>query len=119
MLLIDSIGAMLSAFFLGYLLPAHDTFFSMPLFALQVLAVVAFGLACYSGGCYLFANNNHHFYLLVVCVANILYCLITLTLTITYYYLLTLYDILYFALEIPTILILAYFEYLYASGKRP
>lgn len=75
----------------------------MPVGVLTMLATIAGLFAAYSLNCYLFVRNNWRRYLGVIMTANVLYCLLSVGLTVKYYELLTPVGIAYFAGEVVVI----------------
>ncbi|TAE28111.1 MAG: hypothetical protein EAZ91_15025 [Cytophagales bacterium] len=109
--LIDSLGAMLTLFgLIGILLPLKK-WFGMPRQTLLLLAVIALGLAIYSGCCLLFVKRNWRPFLKIVSVANLLYCALTAGMVITHYAQLTALGVAYFVAEIGIVCGLVYVEY--------
>lgn len=113
--LIDSLGALLSAFLLGIVLVRFETAFRMPRDVLYFLAVFACVLAVYSCLCCLFAKENWKIWLKIIGLANIFYSFITLILVLYFYKEITNLGLLYFLTEIAIILILAKIEIKKAS----
>ncbi|KIC01530.1 hypothetical protein OA88_13565 [Flavobacterium sp. JRM] len=108
--LLDSIGAFLTAFLLGFVLVRFQDSFGMPQKTLYILSVIAFIYATYSLCCYLFISNKWRFYLNIIMIANALYCCLTTGLIIYHFHKLTLLGIIYFILEIIIIVFLVYLE---------
>jgi hypothetical protein len=108
--LIDSLGAVLTLFgLMGVLMPL-EKWFGMPRPTLLLLAVMALGLAIYSGCCFLFVKDNWRPFLHAVSVANLLYCALTAGLVIAHYDQLTLLGVGYFIAEIGIVCGLVFVE---------
>lgn len=108
--LIDGIGALVSAVFLGVVLVRLEPIVGMPLYALYLLAFLALIFAAYSLSCYAFNQSNQK-YLRFIALVNGSYCLLTLGLVIFYFKSLTYLGILYFGVEIIIILSLVRLEW--------
>lgn len=110
MLLIDSIGAMISALLLGGILVTFEPFFGMPATILYPLAGVALIFAIYSQLTYKAQLKDHAPFLRGIAIANMLYCCVTAGLVIAYLDALTIWGIGYFVIEIVLVVGLAIFE---------
>jgi hypothetical protein len=108
--LLDSVGAFLTAFLLGFVLIQFQDAFGMPQKILYILSAIALLFATYSLCCYLFVANKWHYYLNIIMIANTLYCCLTTGLIIYYFHKLTALGLTYFILEIVVILFLVYLE---------
>lgn len=113
--LIDGLGALLSAFLLGVILVQFEPLFGMPRKALYFLSATACLFATYSGLCYVFLKKNHAVYLKPIAWANLLYCCLTIVLTVYFYKELTTLSIIYFLAEVMVIVTLAMIELRAAS----
>lgn len=113
--LIDSLGALLSAFLLGVVLVKFEIAFGMPSDVLYFLAALACVLAAYSYLSYLFVKENWKIFLKIIGVANVVYTFITLILVLYFYTEITILGLLYFLAEICIIVILAKIEIKKAS----
>ncbi|MFH6996408.1 hypothetical protein ACHRVZ_00670 [Flavobacterium sp. FlaQc-57] len=113
--LIDSVGALLSAFLLGIVLVRFQTAFGMPRDVLYFLAIFACVLAVYSCLCCLFVKENWKICLKIIGLANIFYSFITLILVLYFYKEITNLGLLYFLAEIAIIVVLAKIEIKKAS----
>ncbi|AQG79193.1 hypothetical protein [Spirosoma montaniterrae] len=108
--LIDSLGAVLTFIGLTVVLMPFEPWFGMPRRWLVLSAIVAAGLALYSGVCFLFVKGNWRPFLRVVSVANGLYCALTAYLVVAYYSQLTALGVAYFVGEIMVICGLVFVE---------
>lgn len=108
--LIDSIGALVTGFFLFAILGTFNEYFGAPLAALTFLSLLAVMFFFYSISCFLFVKSNWHFFIRVISIANLLYCCLTLVLVIYYFQSLTLLGIVYFLAEIVVICALVFVE---------
>lgn len=114
-LLIDSLGALLSVFILGVVLVKFESTFGMPRKVLYFLSITAGILGTYSFICYLLIKENRKPYLKIIANANLIYCCITVGLTIYFNRVLTNWGFTYFLCEVAVIIMLAIFELKSAS----
>ena len=98
--LIDSLGAVLSAFFLGVILVRFEDSFGMPKTILYVLSSMACIYAIYSICCYFILANNWRPYLKVIAIANLIHCCLTIGLVFYFYQKLSVLGLIYFFLEL-------------------
>lgn len=108
--LIDGLGAMLTAILLAFVLTKFEVYFGMPVNVLHCLAMVACVFMLYSLTCYVFLKSRWRVYLRIIMLANLLYCCLTIILTIYYYNRLTALGITYFLLECIVIISLVWLE---------
>ena len=109
--LIDGIGALVSAIFLGIVLVSLHSLIGMPRNILYLLAVIPCFFAVYSFTCHFAAIKNWQPYLKIIAVANLLYCCLTLGLVLGLREQLTYLGIGYFIIEIIIVVALAIFEW--------
>lgn len=109
--LLDSLGALLTAFLLGVVLVQFEPIFGMPAKTLYVLSFIACLFAIYSFFCYWRIPANWRPYLRAIAIANLIYCCITFTLIFYCYQELTTLGVLYFLGEIIIIIALSSFEW--------
>jgi len=110
LLLIDSLGAMLSALLLGIVLGRFEAAFGMPRKVLYLLSGLAWVYAMYSFLCYWRVEEKWRPYMRVIAVANLCYCCLTIGLVIHYRQELTWLGWTYFLLEVVVILSLITME---------
>lgn len=115
--LIDGIGALVSAFFLGIVLVKLETLIGMPVNTLYLLASLALLFAGYSLSCY-FSKSSNQLLLRIISVINCCYCILTLSLVIVHFQGLTLLGIAYFALEMLVIISLVRIEWRFSSKSH-
>ena len=108
--LLDSLGALLSAFLLGIVLVSYEDAFGVPTKTLHILAIIALIFAFNSIYCYFRVNENWRIYMRIVSIANLLYCCLTLLLIFWLSPAITLLGISYFVLEIIVVVSLALIE---------
>jgi len=108
--LIDAGGALLSAFFLGVLLPKYQHFFGIPLNALHVLASIPILFVIYDIACYFLVSKNLAIFIRTIALLNILYSIISLTFAFIHYHQVTTFGWIYIIVEITIILTLASIE---------
>ena len=107
--LVDSLGALLTAFLLFVVLRNLQSYFGMPEHILNSLSAVAAGFCVYSAACF-FLEARRAIFMRAIAVVNLFYCMLMLVLMGVYYSLLTSFGILYFLLEIALIGGLVYLE---------
>ena len=115
-LLIDGIGAVVSAFFLGVVLVQLENVIGMPKNVLYGLALAPCIFAMYSFGCYFFLKRNWSPYLKAIALCNLIYCGVTIGLMYYYFDKLSTLGLFYFIMEIIIILVLVRVE-LRSSSK--
>ena len=108
--LIDSLGAMISAFLLFVIMRRFYEYIGIPKTALTYLSVIAICFCFYSTACFLFLKERWSPFIRLIGIANLLYCALTIGLLIKYYPLLTIIGTLYFLIEIVIICALSYIE---------
>lgn len=108
--ILDSIGAFLTAFLLGFILIRFQNAFGMPQKTLYFLSALALAFALYSLCCYYFISSKWNNFLSVIVVANILYCCLTTGLIFYHFQTLTILGLTYFILEIIIIVSLIFIE---------
>ena len=99
-LLMDGVGATLSAILLGVVLPALEPYIGMPRRVLLVLALVAALYGVYSTGCYFLRRNHWQAGVRVISILNLVYCGMTAVLVVAFRARLKRIGIAYFLLEI-------------------
>lgn len=109
--LIDSLGALVTAFLLSFVLAPYERFFGMPRAVLYDLASVACVFALYSACCYFFAGKSWRICLKIIALANGIYGCATLVLAVCYYHSLHLGGLAYFFLESLVMSALLWLEY--------
>lgn len=112
----DGIGGLITACFLYFILGGFNHLFGMPKPILNILSLIAVGCAVYSLSCYFLLRSNRQYFLLVIAVINIVYCVASIILVICYFPALTTLCILYFTVEIIVIGSLAYLELKQVAG---
>ncbi|MFK7811754.1 MAG: hypothetical protein AB8B59_04615 [Maribacter sp.] len=108
--LIDGIGALVSIFFLGFVLVWLEDKIGMPINVLYILAGLPVFFALYSFSCYFFLKKNWKPFLKGIAILNLLYCFLTIGLLFFYDHKLTFLGWLYFTLELLVIVIIAGIE---------
>lgn len=115
--LIDAIGALISAFFLGIILVRFNSLIGIPIKTLHILAILPCFFAVYSFCCYFFLKDNWRPFLRGIAFANLIYCFITTGLLFLDFQSLTGLGVFYFIVEVIVLLVLIRFEFNLASGK--
>ncbi|OGQ45865.1 MAG: hypothetical protein A3I05_08270 [Deltaproteobacteria bacterium RIFCSPLOWO2_02_FULL_44_10] len=108
--LIDGIGAFVSTFLLGVVLPAIQEWIGMPKQVLYFLALYALACAIFSLTCFWFADHNKPAWLRIILWLNSCYCLLTIFLMILFFNILTPWGWSYFLIELTIILGLVWRE---------
>ena len=116
--LIDSLGAFLTAFFLGTILTRFEVDFGMPRKVLNPLSILACVYAIYSISCYFFVGREWRPFLKVIATANLIYCCITIGFVISFCQALTILGLTYFLCEIVIIGGLLFIEVLTISKSN-
>lgn len=116
--LLDSIGAVLTAFSLFVILRNYYTCFGMPAYILTYLSLIALSFCMYSTACYFLLNHNWSPFLRAIGIANLIYCILTMVLLCVYFQELTTLGLAYFIIEILIILALVYVEWSVATAVR-
>jgi hypothetical protein len=113
--LIDSLGALLSAFLLGVILVRFESSFGMPRNVLYFLSITACTMSIYSFMNYLLIKKNRKYYLKIIACTNLFYCCLTLGLTLYFNKELTTLGLIYFLSELVVIITLVIVELKSAS----
>ncbi len=116
--LIDGLGALLSAFLSGIILVRFECVFGMPPKVLHILAAIACTLAAYSLTRYFLTKKSRGIHFKIIGWSNLVYCCLTLALTLYFYHQLSVFCIIYFSGEISLILVLAMLELRAGSHER-
>jgi len=109
--LIDGLGALLSAFLLGLILPSFQTSFGMPLSTLYWLAFFPSLFVLYDLGCYFQRTKYQGKLLLIIASANFGYCILSMVLLGYHYSGLTVLGWGYFVGELIIVISLALVEW--------
>ena len=108
--LIDSIGALTTATLLFVVLRNFKEYFGMPEKILTYLSVIAVCFFIYSTTCFFVIKANWTLFIKNISLANLLYCILTISLLVFYHQQLTTLGIVYFLGEIAIICGLVYIE---------
>lgn len=111
LLLLDGIGAVLSAFIHGCILVYFEDEIGMPVRVLYSLAFIAVLYAFYSLSSYYFVKEKHARNLKIIAFLNLAYCLLTVILLFIHAESINQLGWIYFALEILVISSLGIFEW--------
>ncbi len=115
--LLDAIGAVLSAFFLGVVLVKLESHIGMPRKVLYGLALPACFFAIYSFFCYFRIKKNWKPFLIGIAILNSIYCIISIVTVYFHYQTLTKLGLTYFILELAIVLIVIIIEFKTALKK--
>ena len=116
--LIDSIGALTTVFFLYVVLRNFNEYFGMPITILNYLSAIAACLGIYSTICLVLIKENWIPFIMIISIANLLYCILTIGLIIFYHPKLSIFGTAYFIGEIAIIFGLIYIELNVASAIK-
>lgn len=109
--LVDGIGALLTAFFTVVIWINFDQYVGMPKTALSILSTMAVFLCIYSTICFCLLKENWNSFIRIICIANLLYCFLTIGLIIVNLTTLTIFGLSYFLAEITIVIVLVYIEF--------
>lgn len=98
--LIDSVGALLSSFFLFVVMRSFIDLVGVPDNIIIYFSAMAACLWLYSTLCYYLVKKNHAWFIMIMSVANLLYCMVTLVILILCCPQVTTIGKVYFTLEI-------------------
>ncbi|QOG04654.1 hypothetical protein [Flavobacterium sp. MDT1-60] len=107
--LIDAFGAILTAFLLFFVLRTFNTYIGLSKTTLEYLSLIALTFSIYSFSCFFLVINNWKSYLIIICIANTFYCVLTFGI-ILYYQSISLLGIAYFLGEVLIIAGLVFLE---------
>ncbi len=98
--LIDAFGALVSIFFLGFVLVWLEDKIGMPKDVLYFLAAFPVFFALYSFACYFLLKKKYSLFLKGIAIMNLLYCFLTISLLLFHDHDLTLLGWTYFIIEL-------------------
>ena len=101
--IIDGFGALLTALLLFFVLRDFNSFIGLPKTTFEYLSFLALIFSIYSIVCFFAANNKCKLYLKIICISNIVYCILTFGIVIYYYQSISVLGIIYFLGEIAVI----------------
>ena len=116
--LIDSIGALISAFMLGFVLVRFEDLIGMPLGILHLLAILAGILCIFSFWCFAFVRARWRLFMSIIGFANFAYSCLTVALIISLFPSMKPLGILYFSLELLLVLLLVVLELRLADRRE-
>lgn len=108
--LIDGLGALVSAFFLGVVLVQLESIFGIPKNTLYFLAFLPCLFAMYDFYCYLRVQENFSFFIKTIALINLMYCFISIGLAFYHYQKITYLGWGYVLVEILIVVFIAYAE---------
>lgn len=108
--LIDGLGALVSASFLGLVLATWETVFGIPKGVLHNLAVIALLFSVYSLLCHFKRPKHWKIFLRIIASANLVYCAVALAVILQHQDTISILGILYFLGEKTIVIALAIFE---------
>ncbi|MBX7240200.1 MAG: hypothetical protein K1X92_00530 [Bacteroidia bacterium] len=104
LLLIDGLGALVTTFSLSVVLQSLPEYFLIPHDVLSILYLISGAFCIYSLSCYFLVKQNTKPYLKIIALANASYCLLTLSIVLLLFSKLSIFDILYFLIEVIIVL---------------
>ena len=108
--LIDAIGALISSFTLGLIFLKFQIYFGLPKNVLLVLAIIPIFFALFSFTCYFGNVKQLKKKIKIIAIANLSYCLLTISLCLFYFEKTTLLGFAYFLGETIIVTILSIYE---------
>ncbi|MCS4435181.1 hypothetical protein [Aquiflexum gelatinilyticum] len=108
--LVDSVGALLTTLSLFVVLRTFHESIGMPVSVLTYLSILSVFFCLYSVACFLFLKRHRVPFIWIIGIANLLYCVLTITLVLVYYPQLTALGVAYFLGEIMIVGILVFIE---------
>jgi predicted membrane-bound spermidine synthase len=118
LLLLDALGALLSAALLYCLLMPHADWIGLPDTHIKALAIGAIFLASYDLLASFFFTSERKWTISVIALLNVSYCIITSGILIANYASITLLGWIYFIGEMAIVAVLVYLEWKIASSHR-
>ena len=109
--LIDGLGAILSAFFLGVVLVKFETIFGVPVAVLHFLAIIPLIFLIYDIYSYRKGHLKIGFLLKGIAVLNLIYCCISIGLIVYHFNTVKMLGWAYILIEITIIILIATFEF--------
>ncbi len=109
LLLVDGVGALLTAVAVGLVLPALQPWLGLPVWLLRVLGAIALCFAAFSLGRH-FTGTGTSASLLQIAIANLSYCVVTAAMLIVHAGSATPLAHAYFGIEIVVVVALAWRE---------
>ena len=108
--LIDSAGALITAFLLFVVLRNFNDYIGMPETILVYLSIIALLFSIYSLICFLFLKKNWPAFIRAISFANIIYCFSTLVVLLIHSSKIKIFGISYFLIEVTLVCILVHVE---------
>ena len=110
--LIDGLGAILSAFLLGFVLVKFQIIFGIPPSTLYILAVMPLFIALCDFYCYRKSNQKTGLLLKIIAILNLTYCSISLGFVFYHFETITNLGLVYILIEIVIVLLFAIIEFI-------
>lgn len=115
--LIDALGALISAIFLGLILITIQPLIGLSSFHLYILSSIAIGLALFSFSCYIIKPTGWKVNLSIIIFLNMAYSLFTVAIMVFFYKTIQPLGYLYFILELLVLIAVVIFEWKVLKGK--
>lgn len=116
--LLDGLGALLSIFLLGLILPLFQSTIGMPLTTLYFLAAIPVFFVIYDFYCYFKKVQPWQQYLYFIAIANVIYCIISIGMLAIHWQFLSAWGISYFIIEIIIVLSIALWELKFSKNLQ-
>lgn len=116
--LIDGLGAMLTTLLLFVVLKNFNEYFRVPKTILTFFLAISMCFCLYSTACFFFLKSNWTPFIRVISYANLLYCVLTVGLVITYKSVISTLGMVYFLVEVIIICLLVYIELKVATAVK-
>ncbi len=110
LLILDAVGALISAFMLGVVLVRFQSVFGIPISALKILSSIPVGFMLYDLLALLSNSELQPRRLMTIGTLNILYCILSLTMAIWHRGSLSIYGWGYIIIEVIIVVALAVYE---------
>lgn len=110
LILLDGLGALVSAFMLGIVLVKFESYIGIPKSTLYILAAIPCFFAVYDFICYFIIRKKLSGFLKVIAYMNLLYCALSLALALSHSDTITLLGWAYIVIEIIIVIALALYE---------
>ena len=115
--LIDGSGAAISALLLLFIIAPFESCFGFPTDVAIKLAFLPVFFCIYSLTCHFTKKSSSPILLKIIAIANVLYCLLSITLIVYFFPKLTIFGIFYFTIEKLVVVSLALWEWKIASSQ--
>jgi hypothetical protein len=116
--LLDAFGALLSSFLIGIVLVQYESYFGIPVTTLYLLATLPLFFALFDFYCYFNHSINLKRLLQLIAIANLMYCLLSLSFIFIHRDSITNLAWIYLTLEIGIVVTIARLEFQIAKENN-